>query len=55
MKVVVVALAGFLIGGWAVPLGFVLGISPVVTLLVAAGEHRDSDHTADCPHAQRCF
>ena len=37
MKVVVVALAGFLIGGWAVPLGFVLGISPVVTLLVAAG------------------
>ncbi len=37
MKVVVVALAGFLIGGWAVPLGFVLGISPLVTFVVAAG------------------
>ena len=37
MRVVVVALAGFLIGGWSVPLGFVLGISPLVTWLAAAG------------------
>lgn len=37
MKVIVVALAGFLIGGWSVPLGFALGIAPVVTLLAAAG------------------
>ena len=37
MRVVVVALAGFLIGGWSVPLGFLLGISPLVTFLAAAG------------------
>lgn len=37
MRVVVVALAGFLIGGWSVPLGFVLGVSPFVTFLAAAG------------------
>lgn len=37
MRVVAVALAGFLIGGWSVPLGFVLGVTPLVTFLAAAG------------------
>jgi len=37
MEVVVVAIAGFLIGGWSVPLGFVLGLSPGVTFVAAAG------------------
>jgi len=37
MRVGVVALAGFVLGGWSVPLGFVLEISPLVTWLAAAG------------------
>jgi hypothetical protein len=37
MRFLIVALAGFLIGGWAVPLGFWLGLSPLVTFLTSAG------------------
>ena len=37
MDFLIVAVAGFLIGGWAVPLGFWLGLSPLITFLTAAG------------------
>lgn len=37
MKYIVVMIAGFVLGGWAVPLGFVLGLGPVVTFVAAAG------------------
>lgn len=37
MKLVAVAVAGFVLGGWAVPLGFALGLGPLVTFLAAAG------------------
>jgi hypothetical protein len=37
MKFVVVAIAGFVLGGWAVPLGFVLDIGPIGTFVAAAG------------------
>lgn len=37
MKFIVVAIAGFVLGGWAVPLGFVLDIGPIGTFVAAAG------------------
>lgn len=37
MDLLIVAVAGLLIGGWAVPLGFWLGLSPLITFLTAAG------------------
>lgn len=30
-------IAGFVLGGWAVPLGFVLGLGPAATFVAAAG------------------
>lgn len=36
MKHVAVALAGFALGGWAVPLGFVLGLGPLATFVASA-------------------
>ncbi len=37
MEYVAVIIAGFVLGGWAVPLGFVLGLGPVATFVSAAG------------------
>jgi hypothetical protein len=37
MKYLGVMVAGFVLGGWAVPLGFVLGLGPVATFVAAAG------------------
>jgi hypothetical protein len=36
VRYLVVAIAGFVLGGWAVPLGFVLGIGPLGTFVAAA-------------------
>lgn len=36
MRYLAVAIAGFVLGGWAVPLGFVLGIGPLGTFAAAA-------------------
>lgn len=35
VEYVVVLVAGFVLGGWAVPLGFLLGLGPVATFLTA--------------------
>jgi hypothetical protein len=37
MKVLAVMVAGLVLGGWAVPMGFVLDLSPLATFLAAAG------------------
>ena len=37
MEYAAVAIAGFVLGGWAVPLGFALGLGPVATFVSAAG------------------
>lgn len=37
MEYLAVAVAGFVLGGWAVPMGFVLGLGPVATFVSAAG------------------
>jgi len=37
MEYAIVALFGFVLGGWAVPLGFLLGLGPVATFVSAAG------------------
>jgi uncharacterized membrane protein len=36
MDYVIVAVCGFVLGGWAVPLGFVLGLGPVATFAASA-------------------
>lgn len=36
MKYLAVALAGFVLGGWAVPLGFLLGLGPLETFVASA-------------------
>ncbi len=36
MKYLAVALAGFVLGGWSVPLGFLLGMGPIATFFSAA-------------------
>lgn len=36
MKYLVVAIAGFVLGGWSVPLGFIVGLGPVATFAAAA-------------------
>ena len=36
MKYLAVALAGFVLGGWSVPLGFALGMGPIATFVSAA-------------------
>lgn len=36
MKHLAVALAGFVLGGWAVPMGFVLGLGPLATFAASA-------------------
>lgn len=37
MEYLAVAVAGFVLGGWAVPMGFLLGLGPVATFVSAAG------------------
>ncbi|MFW2332423.1 hypothetical protein [Ilumatobacter sp.] len=36
MEYLIVAVCGFVFGGWAVPLGFVLGLGPVATFAASA-------------------
>jgi hypothetical protein len=37
VRYLAVAISGFILGGWAVPLGFVLGMGPVATFVSSAG------------------
>jgi uncharacterized membrane protein len=36
MEYLIVAVCGFILGGWAVPLGFLLGLGPVATFAASA-------------------